>query len=156
MKTLNPDNHRAIHTVIGAGQIGRRLARLLGEANFTVRLIRRGAPGEAMPKVTWLQGDITDPAFADRALAGSQVVYNCTNPSDYHRWDGVIQPLFRAIYQATARAGANLVVLDNLYMYGRTNGEAMVESQDMRPCSRKGALRREMTRELLQAQERES
>ena len=141
---LAPTTHGTVHTVVGAGQIGRRLARTLAEAGYAVRLVRRSAPGEALHGVTWLQGDITDPAFADRACAGAEVVYSCVNPPEYHRWDGVIQPLFAAVREAAARAGARLVLLDNLYSYGPTGGDPMTEQTPMAPSSTKGQLRKDI------------
>jgi nucleoside-diphosphate-sugar epimerase len=151
MLDLNPTRSNDLHTVIGAGQIGRQLARLLADAGHRVRIVRRGAPGAAMPGVTWMQGDITDAAFADDACEGAAVVYHCANPPDYHRWDGVLQPLTRAVRGAATRAGARLVVLDNLYMYGRPGGQKLREDTAMEPCSEKGALRKELAEEMLAA-----
>jgi len=143
-----------VHTIIGAGQIGLPLARLLADAGYRVRLVRRSAPGPEIPGVTWLQGDITDPAFATRACQGATVVYNCANPPDYHRWDGVIQPLFGAIQAAATAAGARLVVLDNLYAYGPTGGVPLTEQTPERPTSVKGKLRKALTDELRAAHAR--
>ena len=148
------DNETALHTVIGAGQIGRRLARLLADAGYRVHLVRRGPPGPPMAGVIWMQGDITDPGFADRACGGATVVYNCANPPDYHRWDGVLQPLFGAVLAAATRAGARLVVLDNLYGYGRPDGRRLTEDTPMNPCSRKGSIRRDVARSMLDAHSR--
>jgi nucleoside-diphosphate-sugar epimerase len=142
------------HTILGAGQVGTKLARLLGEKGHDVRLVRRSKPGPDMPGVTWMTGDITDPAFADTACEGASVVYNCTNPPEYHRWEEVLPPLVAAARGAAARAGARLVVLDNVYMYGHTDGEPMTESTPMRPCSSKGALRKRLAEELFEAHER--
>ena len=140
-----------VHTVVGAGQIGRRLARLLAEAGYSVRIVRRGPPTEDIPGVTWLRGDITDSACAHDACAGAATVYNCANPPDYHRWDGIIQPLFGAIQAAATRAGARLVVLDNLYAHGPTGGTPMSASSPERPTSHKGQLRKGLTEEALAA-----
>lgn len=154
MLDLNPDRSTSLHVVIGAGQIGRQLARLLGAAGYRVRLVRRGTPGPTMPSVSWLQGDITEAGFADKACEGAVTVYNCANPSDYSKWDGVLQPLFGAIRDAAARAGAKLVVLDNLYGYGRPGGGALREDTPQRPCSEKGEIRKEVAEEMMAAHER--
>lgn len=136
------------HTVFGAGQVGRLLAAQLASQGHRVRLVRRSPAGASMPGVRWLQGDATDPAFAASACAGSVAVYNCTNPPDYGRWDGVLQPLFRGIWDAAAQAGARLVQLDNLYMYGRPSPHPFDERTPMQPCSPHGALRKAMNEEL--------
>ncbi len=143
-----------IHTIFGAGQIGTQLARILAAKGQEVRLVRRSAPGAAMPKVTWMQGDVTNQAFAAAACRGATTVYNTTNPPDYHRWDGVLQPLFRSVRWAAAKADARLVQLDNLYMYGRPDRVPFDESTPRRPCTEMGRLRAELTQELFDAHTR--
>jgi nucleoside-diphosphate-sugar epimerase len=144
---------KTIHTVFGAGQVGTKLAQILAEEGYEVRLVRRSAPGPAMAGVTWMQGDVTDPAFADRACDGVAVVYNCVNPAAYHKWDELLPPLATAVREAAARAGARLVVLDNLYMYGRPQKTPFDESHPVEPCSKKGALRARLAEELWAAHE---
>lgn len=143
-----------VHTVIGAGQIGTLLASNLAEEGRTVRLVRRSAPGPQMAGVTWMRGDVTDRAFVDEACRGATTVYNCANPPDYHRWDGVLQPLFRSVREAAGRAGARLVQLDNLYMYGEPETSPFDERTAMQPCREMGRLRKELFEELLEAHRR--
>lgn len=143
-----------IHTVIGAGQIGTQLARLLAVQGYTVRLVRRGELEAAIPGVTFMRGDVTDRTFADAVCRGATVVYNCANPPDYHKWDGVLQPLYRAVREAAGRAGARLVQLDNLYMYGRPPRAPFDERTPMEPCSDKGKLRKQLVEELFDAHRR--
>ena len=143
-----------VHTVFGAGQIGTLLATYLAQAGHRVRLVRRGPARATIPGVTWMQGDATDAAFAAEACRGATTVYNCTNPADYHRWDGVLQPLYRSIWRAAGDAGARLVQLDNLYMLGKPPSAPFDESTPMNPCSRKGELRKALAEELMAAYER--
>ncbi|MEM9695897.1 MAG: NAD-dependent epimerase/dehydratase family protein [Myxococcota bacterium] len=142
-------SHASIHTIFGAGQVGTRLAAHLGASGLEVRLVRRSAPGPAIHGVTWMRGDITDAAFADRACRGASVVYNCANPADYSRWRGVLEPLYRAVWQAAGRARARVVQLDNLYMYGRPPRAPFDESTPEAPIRDKGRLRHELGCELL-------
>ena len=137
-----------IHTVFGAGQVGQRLAEVLLAAGHTVRLVRRGPAGEGRDGLTWLSGDITDAAFARSAAAGAEVIYNCTNPTAYHRWDALLPPLYAAVTDAAATSGARLVTLDNVYMYGDTDGAPMTEATPMDATTRKGALRARLHVEL--------
>ena len=153
MFNLNPTQSSDIHVVIGAGQIGKELARVLGEAGYSVRVIRRGPAGAAMKGVQWLQGDIKDRDFADRACHGASIVYNCANPTDYHKWGTTLDPLFSSILEAVCRAKANLVMLDNLYMYGAPDGK-LTEESPMNPCSQKGELRKAIAEKVLQAPSR--
>lgn len=140
------------HAIIGAGQIGSLLVDELLSRGLRVRVARRGPPGRGRPGLTWMRGDITDPAFADEVCRGAAVVYNCANPP-YHRWDELLAPLGRGIREAAARAGARLVVLDNLYAVGRPPGP-IGEDTPLAPCSRKGELRAELHRERFEAHRR--
>lgn len=144
-----------IHTIIGAGQIGTQLATLLVREGHQVRLCRRGAfAADLPPSVVRMQGDVLDRTFADEACRGATVVYNCANPPDYHKWDGVLQPLFRAAREAAGRAGARFVQLDCLYMYGRPPHAPFDERTPMEPCSEKGKLRKQLVEELFEAHRR--
>ncbi|MEM9069422.1 MAG: NAD-dependent epimerase/dehydratase family protein [Myxococcota bacterium] len=141
------------HTIFGAGQIGLPLAARLASQGTEVRLVRRGLPGPDIDGVTWCQGDVRDPDFAAACTEGAAVVYNCMNPAAYHRWPTLLPPLVRGVLRATRRAGARLVCLDNLYMYGAPDGP-MREDSPLQPCSEKGALRAELAAELQDAHQR--
>jgi nucleoside-diphosphate-sugar epimerase len=146
---------RELHVIVGAGQIGPLLAGILVQRGKRVRLVRRGAPRGGPAGAEWARGDITDRAFAAEATRGAAVVYNCANPPGYHTWARVLPPLHRAVREAAARAGARLVVLDNLYMYGAPGeGGVLREGQPMRPNSDKGRLRAELATELFEAHAR--
>jgi nucleoside-diphosphate-sugar epimerase len=58
------------------------------------------------------------------------------------------------VLAGAAAAGARLVVLDNLYAYGRPHGQDLVETLPTRPTSTKSATRAAMTAELLDAHAR--
>lgn len=143
----------ALHTIFGAGQIGAKLAHHLVDLGYQVRLVRRGPATFHRDGVTWVRGDATDAAFAARAAAGAAVVYNCTNPPTYHSWDQLLPPLFRGIMRAAAGAGARLVVLENVYMYGAA-GAPMTEDTPFAPASAMGELRARLTTELFDAHAR--
>jgi nucleoside-diphosphate-sugar epimerase len=146
MQTNAPD----LHVVLGAGQIGTLLTRLLLQAGHRVRQVRRGPTG--LPLTTsheWLSGDMCDLAFAERASAGASVVYDCLNPP-YDRWPELLLPLGRGSLHGAAQADARLVALDNLYAYGRPTGP-MLPSTPENPRSRKGALRKQLAAERLEA-----
>jgi nucleoside-diphosphate-sugar epimerase len=82
------------------------------------------------------------------------VVYQCTNPA-YHRWAAELLPNTEGALEVARRAGARLVVLDNVYAYGDTGAEPRREDTPMRPCSRKGELRRRMAERYEEAHVRE-
>jgi nucleoside-diphosphate-sugar epimerase len=55
---------------------------------------------------------------------------------------------------AAARAGARLVVLDNVYMLGRPGGRPLDEETPLNPCSRKGEIRARAAARLFEAHRR--
>jgi nucleoside-diphosphate-sugar epimerase len=119
-----------------------------------VRIVRRSAAGEAEPGLTWMSGNLLETSFADDACRGAAVVYHCVSPPRYDRWLSDLPPLFAAITGAAERAGARLVLLDNVYMYGHAQGKAYTEDTAMQPCSEKGRLRAELAQDLLDKQAR--
>ena len=138
------------HVVFGTGQIGRLLAEQLSHRGVDVVAVNRNGEGR-IRGASVVGGDATDPAFTTRAAAGADVVYFCLNALHYARWVEEFPPLQRAVVTAAQAAGARLVVLDNLYAYGPTGGQDLVESLQARPTSAKAATRAAMTTELLDA-----
>ncbi len=143
-----------IHTVLGAGQIGLLLARRLARAGREVRLVRRNEGGPKIAGVRRIRGDITAPSFADEVCAGATTVYNCLSPAAYHRWNEELPPLWRGAMGGATRAGARLVVLDNLYMIGQAPTQPFDEQTKENPCSEKGELRAKLAEELFAAHRR--
>ncbi len=152
--TLHSEVTSDLHVVLGAGQVGPLLARELVALGHRVRLVRRRPGAGSWTGVEWMHGDLTDADFAAHACAGASVVYNCTNPELYHRWDQLLFPLARGILHAAVHAGARLVVLDNLYMLGAPNRVPFDEDTPMNPRSHKGELRKRLVEEYLEAHAR--
>ena len=131
------------HVILGAGQIGSKLARALVARGERVTVVRRGAGELHIPGVTLRRGDLSDPAFAVEVGKGATHVYQCTNPA-YHRWPQELMPNTEGAIRVAQANGARLVVLDCLYAYGDTGAEPRHEGSPLTPCSRKGALRKLM------------
>jgi nucleoside-diphosphate-sugar epimerase len=142
----------SLHVVLGAGPIGILVAQLLLVAGHRVRLVRRGPPGAVTLRLSWASGDLADRGFAEQATAGAAVVYDCTTPS-YDRWDAELLRLGRGVIYGAVRAGARLVALDNLYMYGKPTG-LIREDSPVAPCSQKGELSAQLAEERLDAHRR--
>lgn len=146
------DAVRALHVVLGAGQIGVRLATGLRERGHRVRIVQRGTSAAGLKDIEHRSGDITDVAFAMDVGVGASVVYDCMNPA-YHQWSTQLLPLGNGSLHAATTSGAKLVALDCLYMYGRPVGP-MREDHVIAPCSKKGALRERLADLRLEAHRR--
>jgi uncharacterized protein YbjT (DUF2867 family) len=112
-----------LHVLFGAGQVGKPLARLLLEAGKRVRIAKR-SPAGAPPGAEVIQGDASDPAFCVQAAQGAATVCHCMNPPyDARTWAELVPRYMDNLIAAAGRAGARFVVLDNVYMLGRSLDE---------------------------------
>ncbi len=144
-----------VHVVFGAGQIGPLLAERLIGAGKQVRVVRRSAGAVPVAGAEVVRGDAMDAAFCAEAARGAEVVYHCMNtPYSARVWRETLPRLQANLVAAAGRAGARLVVLDNVYALGRTGGRPMNEDTPPNPCSRKGALRAELHEALRAATRR--
>jgi nucleoside-diphosphate-sugar epimerase len=139
-----------LHVVFGHGPLGRATTRALLATGARVRVVatRPQRPAGLPPAVEYTPADATDPASATRAVAGASHVYNCTNARDYHRWPEQFPPLQRGVLAAARAAGAVLVVVENLYVYGPHLGVPMTEELPLCAVGPRGGTRVAMTREL--------
>jgi nucleoside-diphosphate-sugar epimerase len=139
-----------LHVVFGSGPAGRAVATELARRGRPTRVVNRSGR-RVLDGVETLGGDVTDAHFTHPAAHGASTVYFCLNATHYHRWAEEFPPLQRAVVDAASAAGARLVVLENLYMYGPTGGAPMTESTPHHPTSTKSAVRARMSDELLDA-----
>ena len=141
-----------LHVVYGTGPVGTAVVETLLEQGKRVRVVTRsGARKHLAPSVEAVRGDATNPADARRACEGASHVYNCTNPTDYHRWPEQFPPLQRGVLEGAAANGAKLIVMENLYMYGPHGGVPMTETMPMNGHGSRSSTRVQMTEELFAA-----
>lgn len=140
---------RPLHVVFGAGQVGALLARRLAAAGHPVRLVRRSGKALALDGVELVRAQAADRPAAAEAARGAAVVYHCVNPAySAAAWAAELPPVQESLIEAAGRAGARLVVLDNLYALGRPRGRTFTEDTPLDPCSRKGEVRAGLHRAL--------
>ncbi len=145
----------AMHVVFGAGQIGPLLAARLRDSGCRVRIVRRSPAPVSVSGVEALHGDAMDPAFVAEATQGAAVVYHCVNTPYFAKvWAETLPRIQANLVSGAGKAGARLVVLDNLYAFGRTHGRAMNEETPPAPCSRKGEIRARLADDLFAAARR--
>jgi nucleoside-diphosphate-sugar epimerase len=116
---------------------------------------RSGAPaGFASAAGTeWASGDAMDAAFAAQASEGAAVVYFALNPP-YHQWQDVFPTLQANVLAGAQAAGAKLVAMENLYMFGTGATGRMTEGQTFSPSTKKGRVRAQMATALVEAHQR--
>ena len=138
-----------LHVVFGTGPIGLALIEHLAAGDRRVRAVNRSGRAAVPAGVEMRGGDAADPAFSADAAAGAEVVYQCLNPP-YTKWPGLFPPLQAGVVAAAAAAGAKLVAMDNLYMYGPTGGAPLTEELPYAATGAKGATRARMAHDLLE------
>src|SRR6187401_656461 len=95
-------------------------------------------------------------AFARRVTEGAAVVYHCMNPSAYTKeaWSTEFPKFGESLIQAAVANDARLVVLDNLYAYGVTDGRR-TEETPRAATGPKGQVRIAWEKRLREAAENE-
>lgn len=141
-----------LYVVLGAtGGIGRAVVAEAVARGHRVRAVSRTAGvARGLPAdVERLDADVSTPAGAAAAVVGAAVVVHAAQPP-YTRWPQEFPALTAAVADATAAAGAKLVLADNLYMYGlQPLDVAMREDTATRATDRKGLVRAAMAADLL-------
>jgi nucleoside-diphosphate-sugar epimerase len=140
----------ARHVIFGTGAIGLATLDALRRRGESVRLVNRNGTAPVPDDVEVVGGDASDPAFATDAATGAQVVYQTLNPP-YHQWVELFPGLQASVLAAAQAAGARLVSMENVYMYGRAAGQPFTETRPYAAHTKKGTLRASMARELLAA-----
>ncbi len=138
-----------LHVVFGAGQIGPLVAERLLSMGKQVRIVRRSDAPVLVQGAELLRGDAMDPAFCEEAARGAAVLYHCMNTAYFARvWQETLPRIQRNLLAAAGKAGARLVVLDNVYALGRPGGQKLSEATPANPCARKGEIRARLAEEL--------
>jgi nucleoside-diphosphate-sugar epimerase len=139
-----------LHVVFGTGPVGLAIMDELVSKSKRVRMVNRSGRATVPHGVEVIGGDATDEVFTRKASDGASVVYFALNPP-YNKWPELFPPLQAGVLEGAASAGAKLVVMENLYMYGLTGGRPLTEDLPHAPNTRKGAVRARMSEELMEA-----
>jgi nucleoside-diphosphate-sugar epimerase len=139
-----------LHVVFGTGAVGMSVMDELVGRGKRVRMVNRSGRARVPDGVEVVGGDATDEVFAREASEGASVVYFALNPP-YDKWPELFPPLQAGVLEGAASAGAKLIAMENLYMYGPTEGRPITEDLPHAPNTRKGAVRAMMSKELMEA-----
>jgi nucleoside-diphosphate-sugar epimerase len=143
------------HLVLGAGGVGRTTTAALVALGHTVTLASRSGRVTQRPwekthpdAVQVVAADAADAARLTELARGAASIVNAVNPPSYMTWDTDWPPIAAATLAAAEATGAGLVIIGNLYGYGRVDGP-MREDDPMQPAGHKGGLRADMWTEAL-------
>jgi nucleoside-diphosphate-sugar epimerase len=139
-----------LHVIFGSGPIGRAVMCELLARGRHIRIVNRQASIDVPDGVELVHGDATNPEHTREVCQGATVVYNCTNPP-YTKWPEMFPPLQAGILEGATSAGAKLISMENVYMYGPTGGKPLTEDMPYAATTRKGRVRAQMARELFTA-----
>lgn len=141
-----------IHVIFGTGPLAQATMRALLKRGHTIKMINRYGrrPADVPASLEIIAGDAYNTEFTRTVTKGAVVVYQCAQP-EYHEWVTKFPPLQAAILEGAAANGAKLIVAENTYMYGDTNGQSLHENLPYRACTRKGKVRGEMSYALMKA-----
>jgi len=133
------------HVVLGTGAIGRAVMEELVNRGESVCMVNRSGKMNAVPAgVEILASDLYDPAKVSEVTRNAQVVYQAAQPN-YNQWPEKFPLLQKAIIDGLTGSTAKLVLVENLYMYGDTNGKPMTEDMPYNAHTRKGRVRAEIS-----------
>jgi nucleoside-diphosphate-sugar epimerase len=139
-----------MQTVLGAnGTIGSVLTKELVNYTDKIRLVSRN-PRKVNESDDLFPADLSNPAFVDQAVEGSDVVYLVLG-FDYNLkvWEEKWPTLMSATINACIKHNARLVFFDNVYMYDINAISHMTEESEYNPPSRKGAVRKQISQMLM-------
>jgi nucleoside-diphosphate-sugar epimerase len=144
-------DNEELYVIFGTGAVGMSVMdELIRRSRRRVRMVNRSGRARVPDGVEVVGGDATDEAFAREASEGASVVYFALNPP-YDKWPELFPPLQAGVIEGAASAGAKLVAMENLYMYGPTGGRPLTEDLPYAPNTRKGSVRAIMSEELMEA-----
>lgn len=139
------------HVVLGTGAIGRAVAEELIRRGESVRMVNRSGKMDEVPAgVDVVASDLYDPAKVREVTRGAKVVYQSAQPR-YHEWTEKFPLLQKSIIDGLMGSDAKLVLIENVYMYGDTQGQPMTEDTPHSAHTRKGRVRSEISNAAFEA-----
>lgn len=144
----------AQYIVLGTGAIGRAVAQELVSRGESVRMVNRSGRMDEVPAgVEVVASDLYDPAKVRDVTRGAKVVYQSAQP-EYSQWPEKFPALQKSIVDGLTDSAAKLVLVENVYMYGDTDGKPMTEDTPYNAHTRKGRVRGEISRTAFDAHKR--
>jgi len=141
----------ADHVILGTGAIGRAIAEELIKHGESVRMVNRSGKMDEVPAgVEVVASDLYDQAKVKEVTRGAKVVYQASQP-EYTKWVEKFPSLQKSIIDGLTGSDTKLVIVENLYMYGESNGAPMTEDMPHNAHTRKGKVRGEISQAVFEA-----
>ncbi|MFN8529575.1 MAG: NAD-dependent epimerase/dehydratase family protein [Anaerolineae bacterium] len=153
--STSSSSQNELHVIFGTGPMGAAIMNELLKRGKRVRMInRKGKPSFATGSpegVEFRPADLYTKGSSIDAAKGATHIYQAAQP-EYHEWLEKFPPIQNAVMDAAIAHNAKLIVVENLYMYGDTNGKPLTEGLPYQASApRKGALRIRLTEQLMEA-----
>lgn len=142
-------------TILGAGgSIGIELAKALKPYTSDIRLVSRN-PERVNSTDTLFSADLTKKTAVFSAIEGSQITYVTIGfPYKTKIWKQTWMPFIQNVIAACLKHNSRLVFFDNVYAIGGNNVNHITEKSPISPSSKKGEIRAEVDRLILDNIER--
>lgn len=139
-----------MQTILGSGgSIGVELAKALPEYTSKIRLMSRN-PQKINKDDELYPGDLTDAQSVSDAVKGSDIVYLTVGlPYNIKIWRSTWPVIMQNVISACKEHQAKLVFFDNVYAYDCRKVPFMTEETPINPCSKKGKVRAEIIRMIM-------
>lgn len=144
------NNTQELHVIFGTGPVGRAIAHELTQKGKALRMVNRSGRGDIDSNIEVISGEAKNQDFARKAAEGASHVYFALNPA-YHLWVQEFPAMQSSVLQAAIANNARLIAMENVYMYGDTDGKPLREDMPMKAHNKKGTLRANMAKELMAA-----
>jgi len=132
--------------MIGYGPVGRATVALLRAQGRSVRVAQRSRPVDLPDGVDFTPCDVLDAASVAKTVAGAgQVAVAVGFEYTAKTWQALWPVAMRNLLDACAAAGARMIFLDNLYMYGPQSAP-LVETMPLADGGGKPGARAAITR----------
>ena len=141
-----------MQTILGSGgAIASILAKELLSYTDQVRLVSRN-PKKVNSSDELFSADLSKPEVVSEAITGSEVVYLTVGfVYSVKIWRKIWPPLVKAVIDACEAQKIKLVFFDNVYIYDRDYLGHMTEETPIRPTSKKGEVRTQISTMILEA-----
>lgn len=156
MSSTSPASTPSVLILGATGGLGQEAARAFVAAGWRVRALTRRADPQSLglrglESVQWIAGDALVPGDVVRAAQGVDCILHSVNPPNYRRWRESALPMLAHSIAAARASGARILFPGNVYNFGPEALPLVDETSPQRPRTRKGQVRLEMERMLIEA-----